>query len=60
MGLIDEKNVRTFSAASLPEKAFQMGGWIKNIIVVADYRIHPGGDVETQLKRADIPFFTLI
>ena len=54
MGLIDEKNVRTFSAAPLPEKALQIDIQIKDVIIVTDNHIHPQGKVKAQFKGTDL------
>ena len=51
MGLVDEKQV--FSPCPFREEALQPYIGIKDIVVIADDRVRPGGRIQAQLKGAD-------
>ena len=58
MCLVDQKQIVSF--ISFPEKAFQMGIGIKDVVVIADDSVHPGGHVQTHFKGTDLPFSCLL
>ena len=57
MRLVDQKQILAF--ISLAEEPLQMRIGIKNIIIVADNRIHPQRHVQPHLERAHVPFSRL-
>ena len=58
MGLVDEKD-KVLLPAALSEEPPQLHIGIKDIIIIADNGIHPGGQLQLQLIGADLPLFAL-
>ena len=55
VSLIDQKYVISFN--TFRKKTAKIYLWIKHIIIITDHSIHPDGEIQTHLIRADlIPF----
>ena len=53
MGLVDQKQIIPLHA--IPKKPLQIHIRIKHIIIITDHRVHPGGSIQTHLKRTHLP-----